>query len=270
MNKGIITLFQFGTIMVHRPRKRFGQNFLQNQHIIDDILRTFHPQPTDNVVEIGPGLGALTRPLLEKLNSLTAIEIDTDLQTQLIAMPQARGKLQVMGGDALRFDYSQLGERLRVIGNLPYNISTPLLLQLLHYADQIEDMHFMLQKEVVERLAAHPGGKTYGRLSVIVQYHCAVEQLFTVPSTAFYPQPKVESAVVRLIPYKVSPYPVVKFTDLEHLVAAAFSMRRKTLANNLKPLLKASDVVTLGIDPGLRPEQISVTDYVQLAKFINN
>lgn len=254
--------------MVHRPRKRFGQNFLQNQPIINDILRAFNPQPADKVVEIGPGLGALTTPLLRILDSLIAIEIDTDLQEHLRVMPQAPGKLQLINADALTVDYGQLGEHLRIIGNLPYNISTPLLLYVLHYAHCIDDMHFMLQKEVVERLAAQPGCKTYGRLSVIVQYQCEVEQLFIVPPTAFHPQPKVESAIVRLTPYQASPYPPVNFATLERLVASAFSMRRKTLANNLKTLLTAAELSALGINPCLRPEQISVTEYVQIAKFI--
>ncbi len=256
--------------MVHRPRKRFGQNFLQSQPIINDILRAFNPQTSDQVVEIGPGLGALTKPLLTILDTLLAIEIDTDLYAQLEEMPQGIGKLRLVNADALTVDYGQLGQHLRIIGNLPYNISTPLLLYLLQFAAHIDDMHFMLQKEVVERLVASPGTKAYGRLSVIVQYQCEVEQLFNVPPTAFYPQPKVESAIVRLIPYQVSPYPSVEFTELERLMACAFSMRRKTLANNLKSLLKAGDLIDLGIDPGLRPEQISVTDYVQIAKFIAN
>lgn len=253
---------------MHRPRKRFGQNFLQNQAIINDILRSFNPQPTDRVIEIGPGLGALTKPLLTILDHLTAIEIDTDLHDHLGELSPSLGKLQLINADALTVNYGQFGDHLRIIGNLPYNISTPLLLCLLHYAPYIDDMHFMLQKEVVERLAAMPGTKAYGRLSVIVQYQCEVEQLFTVPPSAFYPQPKVDSAIVRLIPYQVSPYPKVEFASLERLMACAFSMRRKTLANNLKSLLKASDLVGLNIDPGLRPEQISVTDYVQIAKFL--
>lgn len=255
--------------MSHRPRKRFGQNFLQNQSIIDAILRAVHLQATDHVIEIGPGLGALTRPLLQKLDSLTAIEIDTDLQAVLSTMPEAKHHLNLIGGDALAIDYSQFGNELRLIGNLPYNISTPLLLHLLHFTPYITDMHFMLQKEVVERLAAPPGNKTYGRLSVMVQYHCDVEHILDVPPHAFHPQPKVESAVVRLTPLCPSPYPAVAFTDLERLVACAFSMRRKTLANNLKPLLNATAITSLGIDPSLRPEQLSVMEYVQLAKFIS-
>ena len=253
--------------MAHRPRKRFGQNFLQNHHVIESILQHFHPQPADKVVEIGPGLGALTKPLLGSLDVLTAIEIDTDLQTYLREMPQAAGKLSVIDADALTIDYSQWGDHLRIIGNLPYNISTPLLLHMLHFAPHIDDMYFMLQKEVVERLAASQGTKAYGRLSVMVQYHCDVEMLFLVPPTAFHPQPKVESAVVRLVPHQESPYPNIPFSVLESLVACAFSMRRKTLANNLKPLLSAAELTTLGINPSLRPEQISVTDYVRIAEF---
>ena len=254
--------------MGHRPRKRFGQNFLQNPHIIDAILRAFNPQATDHVVEIGPGLGALTQPLLRSLNALTAIEIDTDLQARLAAMPEASGKLNLIGADALTIDYSQFGDHLRIIGNLPYNISTPLLIHLLHHTDHIEDMFFMLQKEVVERLAASPGCKDYGRLSVIVQYHCQVEHLFNVPADAFYPQPKVESAIVSLTPWQASPYAEVPFAELERLVARAFSMRRKTLANNLKPLLSAAELTALGIDPTLRPEQIDINEYVQIVKFV--
>lgn len=256
--------------MAHRPRKRFGQNFLQNHHVIESILHAFHPQKTDNVVEIGPGLGALTKPLLNVLDSLTAIEIDRDLQAYLAEMPQASAKLRLIGADALTIDYSQLGEHLRIIGNLPYNISTPLLLHLLHFAPHIDDMYFMLQKEVVDRLAAQPGCKNYGRLSVIVQYQCEVEHLLAVPPTAFHPEPKVDSAVVRLMPHQTSPYHPVPIAELERLVACAFSMRRKTLANNLKPLLTASDLISLDIDPGRRPEQISITDYVQIAKFLTN
>jgi 16S rRNA (adenine1518-N6/adenine1519-N6)-dimethyltransferase len=256
--------------MLHRPRKRFGQNFLQSQPVINHILRQINPQPHDKLVEIGPGLGALTIPVLGRLNALNAIEIDTDLQAHLEAMPEARGKLSLIKADALTVDYSQWGEHVRVIGNLPYNISTPLLLHLLSYAHYIEDMHFMLQKEVVDRLVASPGNKTYGRLSVVVQYQCEVEHLFDVPPTAFHPQPKVDSAIIRLTPYQQSPYPVVAFPVLERLMACAFSMRRKTLANNLKPLLSATELSALGIDPSLRPEQISVADYVHIAKFISN
>jgi 16S rRNA (adenine1518-N6/adenine1519-N6)-dimethyltransferase len=168
--------------MAHQPRKRFGQNFLQNQHVIDDILRAFNPQLTDNIVEIGPGLGALTIPLLRTVKQMTAVEIDRDLVAHLKALPAIQGKVEIINKDALTLDYHTLGDNLRIIGNLPYNISTPLLLHLLTYASHISDMHFMLQKEVVERLAAGPGSKAYGRLSVAVQYQCEVQsplKLFT-------------------------------------------------------------------------------------------
>lgn len=254
--------------MAHRARKRFGQNFLQNPQIIDNIIRSLNLQSEDNVLEIGPGLGALTQPLLKKLQRLTAIEIDRDLQAHLAEMPDAKEKLTIIDADALTIDYTQFGERVRVIGNLPYNISTPLLLRLLHYTSHIDDMHFMLQKEVVNRMAAEPGCKAYGRLSVMLQYYCEVEQLFDVPPEAFDPQPKVDSAVVRLTPHATSIYPEVEFAALEQLVACAFSMRRKTLANNLKPVMSATELTAFGINPVLRPEQISVMDYVRLAQHV--
>jgi 16S rRNA (adenine1518-N6/adenine1519-N6)-dimethyltransferase len=254
----------------HSPRKRFGQNFLQSRHVIDDILRAIHAQPDDNVLEIGPGLGALTEPLLRQLNRLTAIEIDRDLQSYLSELPISQGKLNLISADALTVDYSQFGSKLRVIGNLPYNISTPLLIHLVRYASYIDDMHFMLQKEVVERMAAKPGTKDYGRLSVMLQYHCEVEHLFNVPPEAFEPAPKVDSAVVRLTPYDDSPFDVVPVEDLERLVASAFAMRRKTLNNNLKGIISAEQLKELGIDGVRRPEQISVAEYVQMAKFVSN
>ena len=256
--------------MMHRARKRFGQNFLHSKHIIDGIIRALHLQPADHVLEIGPGLGALTAPLLQTLHRLTAIEIDRDLQAHLRETYGVDGQLTVIDADALTIDYSQFGQQLRIIGNLPYNISTPLLLRLLHYTSSIDDMHFMLQKEVVARMAASPGCKAYGRLSVMLQYYCTVEHLFDVPPEAFDPQPKVDSAVVRLTPHTQSPYPPVEFADLERLVACAFSMRRKTLANNLKPVMSAAKLSSLGIDPVMRPEQISVMDYVRITSAILN
>lgn len=254
--------------MNHRPRKRFGQNFLENQVIIDRILSSFRLKPDDKVLEIGPGMGALTQPLLRYLDKMIAIEIDRDLQAFLSALPVAQNKLELIGTDALTVDYSQWGKRLRVIGNLPYNISTPLLLHLLGYSSSIEDMHFMLQKEVVLRIAAEPGSKAYGRLSVMIQYFCDVEFLFEVPPEAFNPMPKVDSAIVRLVPHMESPYPVVDPARLEEVVAQAFGMRRKTLANNLKPLISAEQLTELGLDPKTRPEQISVMDFVKLTQAI--
>ena len=254
--------------MSHRPRKRFGQNFLQSQPMISAIIQAMHLQTDDNVIEIGPGLGALTRPLLTHVQHLTAIEIDRDLQASLSNLPEAQ-RLTLICDDALSVDYNQFGKDLRLIGNLPYNISTPLLLHLLQFLGSIQDMHFMLQKEVVNRLAAVPGTKAFGRLSVMVQYHCDVTALLDVPPSAFYPQPKVDSAVVRLGPYAVSPFPAVTWSALERLVACAFGMRRKTLANNLKPLFTADQIRSIGIDPTLRPEQLSLTDYGLLTSHLS-
>lgn len=255
--------------MRHSPRKRFGQNFLQQGHIITDIVQAINPKAEDNMLEIGPGLGALTLPLLRQLKHLTAIEIDRDLQKYLMELPATQGKLTLIPADALTVDYSQFGPCLRVIGNLPYNISTPLLIHLLQYLPHIEDMYFMLQKEVVERMAAPHGTKAYGRLSVMLQYHCDVEHLFNVPPEAFDPQPKVDSAIVRLIPYSTPPFEAVEKEHLERIVASSFAMRRKTLNNNLKGIISASQLHDLGIDGGKRPEQISIAEYVQLAKFVS-
>ena len=256
--------------MRHNPRKRFGQNFLQDQRVIEQIIQALHPQKSDNVVEIGPGLGALTLPLLRFLPHLQAVEIDHDVQAYWQALPEAQGKLQLIPADALTVDYSQWGPQLRLIGNLPYNISTPLLIHFLKYASHIKDMHFMLQKEVVERLAAVPGTKDYGRLTVLLQYHAEVDYLFDVPPEAFTPAPKVDSAVVRIMPYQEPPYPKVPVAQLEAVVAKAFSMRRKTLKNNLKELVSAEELQGLGIDASQRAEQLTVEQYVQLTQYILN
>ncbi|KTC64634.1 dimethyladenosine transferase (plasmid) [Legionella adelaidensis] len=255
---------------MHQPRKRFGQNFLQDKNIINKILRSFNPKPDEFIVEIGPGLGALTLPLLQEVNSLVAIEIDKDLQKYLQAQPEAKNKLKIIDADALTINYSDFGHEIRVIGNLPYNISTPLLFSLLQSSQHIKDMLFMLQKEVVERLAAEPGTKDYGRLSIMVQYLCQVDYLFTVPAEAFFPPPKVESAIVSLTPYKKNPFTAVPVQQLEKLVAKAFSMRRKTLANNLKGFINLDILEKLNINPGLRPEQVTVEQYAQIAKLLAN
>ena len=252
----------------HTPRKRFGQNFLQSQSVIHEIMDALHLQPADKVIEIGPGLGALTKPLLQGLSHLIAIEIDRDLQAYWLTEPHAN-QLELVAADALRVDYSQWGESLRLIGNLPYNISTPLLFHLLHFAACIKDMHFMLQKEVADRLAALPGNKNYGRLSIMVQYCCEVTVLFDVPPESFDPPPKVNSALVRLRPHVLSPYEAVNREKLAQVVAEAFGMRRKTLANNLKSLLSAAELLTLNIDPVARPEQIALEDYVRLTHYIH-
>lgn len=256
--------------MQHRPRKRFGQNFLQTPAIIEAIIRLIDPKKNDNLIEIGPGLGALTQPLLQTVQHLTAIEIDRDLHAPLQALPLANVRLKLVDADALSVNYDQFGKDLRLIGNLPYNISTPLLIHLFHFLGSIRDMHFMLQAEVVNRMVAEPGSKTFGRLSVMTQYYCEVDKLLDVPPTAFFPEPKVDSAIVRLTPYIQSPYPSVTWSNLEKLVAQAFGMRRKTLANNLKPLLSAAQIASIGIDPGLRPEQISVEQYGLLTNLMTH
>jgi 16S rRNA (adenine1518-N6/adenine1519-N6)-dimethyltransferase len=251
----------------HKARKRFGQNFLQDSSVIYRILNELAIKPADSVLEIGPGLGALTVPLLQKLNKLVAVEIDRDLQEHLASLPNHQ-KLQLLTADALTIDYSQFGRNLRIIGNLPYNISTALMLHLMQYASYIEDMHFMLQKEVASRLIGEPGNKAYGRLSVMIQYYCQVDLIFDVPPQAFHPAPKVDSAIVRLIPYHVSPYEAVCVLDLEKLVMLAFGMRRKTLANNLKGVITAQQLTQLGIDPIKRPEQITLPEYINITNFI--
>lgn len=254
--------------MYHIPKKRFGQNFLQDQTIINAIIQNLNLKKTDTVIEIGPGLGALTKPLLKKLNSLKAIEIDTELQT-ILKKEFALHNLELINCDVLKVDFNQFGNNLRIIGNLPYNISTPLLIKLLNYNQNILDMHFMLQKEVAERLCATPQGKTYGRLSVMVQAYYDVSYILDVPAHAFNPKPQVESAVVRLTPKVESMTKDINFTKLEFLVRTAFSMRRKTLANNLKSLLSADEILSMNINPKLRPEQISVNEYLQIEKFIS-
>ena len=250
--------------MKHQARKRFGQNFLQDQVVIARIIQAIRPQTADNLIEIGPGLGALTLPLLRQMNHLTVIEIDLDLHAYWQEHPAGKDKLNLIAADALTVDFVSLGRDLRIIGNLPYNISTPLLLRLLHSRSAIADMHFMLQKEVVERIVAEPGSRDYGRLSILCQYLCEVTYLFEVSPEAFDPQPKVDSAVVRLAPWQTMPYPQVPIADLEQLTAKAFGMRRKTIANNLKGLFSAAELAELGIDPQKRPEQIPVQDYVRL------
>ena len=256
--------------MKHIPRKRFGQNFLHNQQVIHHILQAINPAPDDNLLEIGPGLGAITQPLLQRLEHLIAVEIDRDLQQHLRNTMAVSERLQLIAADALTLDYDQFGAGLRVVGNLPYNISTPLLMHLLKFTPWIKDMHFMLQKEVVERIVASPGSKAYGRLSVMIQYHCEASMLFVVPPEAFEPRPKVDSAIIRLVPYQQRPFPAVSVAVLEQLVARAFAMRRKTITNNLKGILTAEQLLQLGIEGNRRPEQISIIEYVQLAEYVSN
>lgn len=252
----------------HMARKRFGQNFLTDERVIAGIIAAFAPARGQNVVEIGPGLGALTRELLGHLGRLHVVELDRDLAAALPLRLMNEGELVVHQSDALKFDFRTLAtgpHSLRVIGNLPYNISTPILFHLLTQSDVIADMTFMLQKEVVERMVAEPGTGDYGRLSVMLQYRCQVEWLLHVPPEAFSPPPKVDSAVVRLIPYATPRYTCSDESKLQHLLTTAFNMRRKTLRNAVKGLIPAEWLDEAGIDPGLRPEEVSVADWVALA-----
>ena len=252
---------------MHTPRKRFGQNFLIDDGIVHAIVNAIHPQAGETVVEIGPGLGALTRPLLERLPHLHAVELDRDIIARLRkTWPPER--LTLHAGDALKFDFASLGDDLRIVGNLPYNISTPLLFHLLEFAAHIRDMHFMLQKEVVERMVAAPATPDHGRLSIMLQRRFHMEWLLDVPPTAFDPPPKVESAVVRLIPKTAAEVPAVDEALFARVVTAAFSQRRKTLRNTLFGLMRPDDFAALGIDPGLRAEALGVADYEALAAYL--
>ncbi|UJP06457.1 MAG: 16S rRNA (adenine(1518)-N(6)/adenine(1519)-N(6))-dimethyltransferase RsmA [Nitrosomonas sp.] len=254
--------------MQHNPRKRFGQNFLTDVSVIAQIIAEIAPQKTDCIVEIGPGLGALTRPLLKIIDHLHAIEIDRDLATRLQTefLPE---HLTVHAVDALRFDFAHFGRRLRIVGNLPYNISTPLLFHLSRFSHHILDMHFMLQKEVVERMVAAPSTSDYGRLSVMLQYRFDMECVLGVSAACFRPVPKVESAVVRLNPRRQEPLTANNESLLAEIVAAAFSQRRKTLRNTLQRYLVPNDFAALNIDPGLRAENLSVERYVAIANHLD-
>lgn len=254
----------------HQPRKRFGQHFLHDTHIIDKIVSAIAPQRDDHIVEIGPGLGALTHALLPHVSSMDAVEIDRDIIPKLKASSEQYGQLTIHEQDALTFSFASLGKNhpLRIVGNLPYNISTPLIFHLLEQVHCIKDMHFMLQKEVVDRLAAQPGNKNYGRLSVMVQYFCAVKKLFTVAPGAFTPPPQVDSAIVRLIPHKKLPHVAKNLSTLRTVVSTAFSQRRKTLRKSLSNLVSAEQWRELKIDPQLRPEQLSVADFVSISNLI--
>jgi 16S rRNA (adenine1518-N6/adenine1519-N6)-dimethyltransferase len=252
----------------HRARKRFGQNFLHDAGVIHRILRAIHAREGEHMLEIGPGQGALTEGLLSSGAQLDVIELDRDLIPILQGQFADNPRFRLNQGDALKFDFNQLNaaeHTLRVVGNLPYNISTPLIFHLLDNAHLIRDMHFMLQKEVVERLAAQPGGGDWGRLSIMVQYHCRVEHLFNVGPGAFNPPPKVDSAIVRLTPHEVLPHPAKDHRLLERVVREAFNMRRKTLRNTLKGLMPVEAIEATGVDGGLRPEQLSLADFVLLA-----
>jgi 16S rRNA (adenine1518-N6/adenine1519-N6)-dimethyltransferase len=247
-------------------RKRFGQHFLHDRGVIERILQAYRPRAGETLVEIGPGRGALTLPLLERVPRLHAVELDRDIVAQLPALAAGRGgELVLHQADALKFDFTTLAHdgHLRLIGNLPYNISTPLLFHLLDQAQAIDDMLFMVQKEVALRLAATPGGKDYGRLSGMIQWRCTVEQLFDVGAGAFTPPPKVESSVVRLRPH-ATPTPSADAERFAQVVQMAFAQRRKTLRNSLRPLVDEAGFVRAGVDPIRRPETLSLEEFARL------
>lgn len=260
--------------MKHVAKKRFGQNFLTDQAIINSLVEAINPLQNQTIVEIGPGLGALTKPLLKKINHLHVIEIDRDIVSWM-QNEYAKTAVTIHNVDALKFEFAQLvnnksGENLRVVGNLPYNISTPILFHLLDNVAHITDMHFMLQKEVVERMVALPSTPAYGRLSVMLQYHLAMEYLITVPPEAFEPAPKVESAFVRCIPHAIKPEIANDFNLFAKVVLAAFGQRRKTIRNTLKDFLNDSDFAHLKISSQLRAENLSVKDYVLITNYISH
>jgi len=258
--------------MSHQAKKRFGQNFLFDERIISDIITAIRPEPEDNMVEIGPGLGALTRPLLKILNHLHVVEIDRDIIARLEKdYPQGnpKSRLIIHAGDALVFDFSTLAAPLRIVGNLPYNISTPLLFHFSDYADRITDMHFMLQNEVVERMVANPSTPEYGRLSVMLQYRFHMEKLLDVPPESFRPVPKVNSAIVRMIPRPASEILVRNEKLFAEIVSTAFGQRRKTLRNTLRSFLQEEDFARLGINAQLRAENLAVAEFAQVENYLH-
>ncbi|PXF63936.1 16S rRNA (adenine(1518)-N(6)/adenine(1519)-N(6))-dimethyltransferase RsmA [Kangiella spongicola] len=258
----------------HQARKRFGQNFLSDDFYISRIVESIGAQESDHLVEIGPGLGAITEHLVTKAGKLDVVELDRDLIPRLEKKFAEHNNFTIHQSDALKFDFTQLqaqpGEKLRIVGNLPYNISTPLIFHLLRQRHVIQDMYFMLQKEVVERLCAAPATKQYGRLSVMAQYYCQAAMLFIVPPGAFSPAPKVDSAIVCLKPYKTIKNPVNDTDLLAKVVTAAFNQRRKTIRNSLKDWLSADDFETVGISPTERAERLSLDDFINICKTIEN
>lgn len=255
--------------MSHTPRKRFGQHFLHDPGIVAKIVEAVNGDADQHLVEIGPGRGAITAGLLAACSRLDVIELDRDLIPPLEKQFGHNNKLHIHNQDALQTDVCALQEsakKLRLVGNLPYNISTPLLFRLLDQLACIEDMHFMLQKEVAERLAARPGSGAYGRLSVMLQYRCTVQVLFLIGPGAFKPRPKVESAFIRLIPHAKPPVTVQDEYAFSRIVRQAFSHRRKTLRNALRSLLDVDAIRAAGVDPALRPEQLGLSDFAALSR----
>ncbi|NOZ53952.1 MAG: 16S rRNA (adenine(1518)-N(6)/adenine(1519)-N(6))-dimethyltransferase RsmA [Gammaproteobacteria bacterium] len=260
----------------YRVRKRFGQHFLVDPTVVQQIVQVVHPGASDHIVEIGPGLGVLTEALISHVKQMDAVELDRDIIPRLKANILPLGNLRIHSADALTFDFCALmqqsgtpGQPLRIVGNLPYNISTPLIFRLIEQIQCILDMVFMLQKEVVDRIVADPGHSAYGKLSVMLQYHCYAEKCFDVPPSAFSPPPKVESSIVRLLPYKKPPVNVSNFSDFASIVAASFAQRRKTLRNNLKGLLNEQQITSANIDPQRRAETLSLDEFAKLSHLLS-
>ena len=257
--------------MRHQARKRFGQNFLVDQQVISRIISAIDPQPDQLMIEIGPGRAALTDPLLNSGAELHLIEIDRDLAESLRTRILLHPKAQLHIADALRLDFGELlaGRRFRLVGNLPYNISTPLLFHVLNWQAQIVDMHFMLQKELVDRMCSSPGGKAWGRLAIMCQYHCQIDRLFDVPPRAFSPSPKVHSSIVRLVPHQNPPVEIPSMKKFQQLVTQAFNHRGKTLRNCLKGWVSGEQIESVGIDPGVRPETLDMEAFATLSRFVD-
>ncbi len=258
----------------HQARKRFGQNFLSDPHYINRIVDSISPSDKDQMVEIGPGLGAITELLINSVNKLDLVELDKDLIPRLEQKFSGKQHLSIHQADALKFNFGELrlnkenSPKLRIVGNLPYNISTPLIFHLLSFREHIQDMYFMLQKEVVERICAESNSKTYGRLSIMTQYYCDAEMLFTVPPGAFQPAPKVDSAIVKLSPKSEQFLTALDPKLLSEVVTASFNQRRKTIRNNLKKYINEEVLVELEIDPAARPETLSIDTYIKISNWM--
>jgi 16S rRNA (adenine1518-N6/adenine1519-N6)-dimethyltransferase len=258
----------------YQAKKRFGQNFLQDSNIIERIVKSIQPKESDNIIEIGPGLGAITKEILAYTQKITVIELDREIIPKLKFNCDRAGELTIYQQDALKTDFSDFvskdetaNKKIRVIGNLPYNISTPIMFHLFDFLDDIQDMHFMLQKEVVERMSAGPNSKTYGRLSVMTQYYCKPQMLFIVPPESFEPAPKVDSAIVRLVPNDNKP-DVTDFKLFAKMVTEAFNMRRKTIRNAWKKRLTDEEFELFNVKSNLRPENLSLNDFVAAANYV--
>ena len=254
--------------MKHIAKKKFGQNFLKDTSIINAIIQSINPVPDDLLIEIGPGLGALTKPLLEKTNHLLAIEVDRDIVAWM-ENEYSKKNITVLNEDILNFNFDQFDQKVRIVGNLPYNISTPILFKCIDNITNIKDLHFMLQKEVVDRMIAVPSSSEYGRLSVMLQYYFVMEHLVHVPKESFDPEPKVESSFVRLIPYKHYPFVANNIEQFGRIVKEAFSQRRKTIRNTLKSFISENDFQKIDINPQLRAENLAVSDFVKISNYLN-